>query len=75
MLDLARTSDVFLQNYRGGVADRLGVDYESIRAIKPDIVYIPISGYGETGPYASRPGTGSAAPGDERGDVQRRPDR
>jgi len=56
VLDLARTSDVFLQNYRGGVAERLGVDYESIRAVKPDIVYVSISGYGETGPYANRPG-------------------
>ena len=56
VLDLARSSDVFLQNYRGGVAERLGVDYESIRAIKPDIVYVSISGYGESGPYASRPG-------------------
>ena len=54
--ELARTSDVFLQNYRGGVAERLGLDYESIRAVKPDIVYVSITGYGETGPYASRPG-------------------
>lgn len=56
VLELARTSDVFLQNYRGGVAERLGVDYASIRAVKPDVVYVSISGYGETGPYANRPG-------------------
>jgi crotonobetainyl-CoA:carnitine CoA-transferase CaiB-like acyl-CoA transferase len=56
VLELARHSDVFLQNYRGGVAERLGVDYASIRAVKPDIVYVSISGYGETGPYANRPG-------------------
>jgi crotonobetainyl-CoA:carnitine CoA-transferase CaiB-like acyl-CoA transferase len=56
VLELARHSDVFLQNYRSGVAERLGVDYASIRAVKPDIVYVSISGYGETGPYASRPG-------------------
>jgi crotonobetainyl-CoA:carnitine CoA-transferase CaiB-like acyl-CoA transferase len=56
VLELARASDVFLQNYRGGVAERLGVDYESIRAVRPDIVYVSISGYGETGPYANRPG-------------------
>lgn len=56
VLELARSSDVFLQNYRIGVAERLGVDYESIRAVKPDIVYVSISGYGETGPYANRPG-------------------
>jgi crotonobetainyl-CoA:carnitine CoA-transferase CaiB-like acyl-CoA transferase len=56
VLDLARHSDVFLQNYRSGVAERLGMDYASIRAVKPDIVYVSISGYGESGPYASRPG-------------------
>ena len=56
VLDLVRSSDVFLQNYRSGVAERLGVDYESIRAVKPDIVYVSISGYGETGPYANGPG-------------------
>jgi crotonobetainyl-CoA:carnitine CoA-transferase CaiB-like acyl-CoA transferase len=53
---LARDADVFLQNYRPGVAARLGVDYETVRDINPRIVYISISGYGETGPYASRPG-------------------
>ena len=56
VLDLARGSDVFLQNYRPGVAERLGMDYESIRAARPDIVYVSISGYGESGPYANRPG-------------------
>ena len=56
VLDLARTCDVFVQNYRNGVAERLGVGYESIRAVKPDIVYVSISGYGEDGPYAERPG-------------------
>ena len=55
VLDLARGSDVFLQNYRSGVAERLGLDYDSVRAVKPDIVYVSITGYGETGPYA-RPG-------------------
>jgi crotonobetainyl-CoA:carnitine CoA-transferase CaiB-like acyl-CoA transferase len=53
---LARTADVVLQNYRPGVAARLGMDYETIRGINPRIVYISISGYGETGPYAGRPG-------------------
>ena len=56
VLDLARGSDVFLQNYRPGVAERLGMDYESIRAARPDIVYVSISGYGESGPYVNRPG-------------------
>lgn len=56
LLDLARTADVFLQNYRPGVAERLGVDYDSVKAVNPEIVYVSISGYGETGPYAHRPG-------------------
>ncbi|NEM91037.1 CaiB/BaiF CoA transferase family protein [Galbitalea soli] len=54
--ELVATSDVFLQNYRPGVAARLGVDYESLHAINPSIVYVSISGYGEDGPYKDRPG-------------------
>jgi crotonobetainyl-CoA:carnitine CoA-transferase CaiB-like acyl-CoA transferase len=53
---LVATADVFLQNYRPGVAARLGVDYESLRAVNPALVYVSISGYGEDGPYAQRPG-------------------
>lgn len=53
---LVETADVFLQNYRPGVAERLGVDYETLRAIRPDLVYVSISGYGSSGPYARRPG-------------------
>lgn len=53
---LVADADVFLQNYRPGVAARLGVDYDTLRAIKPDLVYVSMSGYGETGPYAGRPG-------------------
>ena len=56
LAELVAGADVFLQNYRPGVAGRLGVDYESIRAIRPDIIYVSISGYGESGPYVSRPG-------------------
>jgi crotonobetainyl-CoA:carnitine CoA-transferase CaiB-like acyl-CoA transferase len=56
LAQLVARADVFLQNYRPGVAERLGVDYASIAALKPDIVYASISGYGETGPYAQRPG-------------------
>jgi crotonobetainyl-CoA:carnitine CoA-transferase CaiB-like acyl-CoA transferase len=54
--ELAKTADVFLQNYRTGVAGRLGVDYDTIRALNPKIIYVSISGFGETGPYAGRPG-------------------
>jgi crotonobetainyl-CoA:carnitine CoA-transferase CaiB-like acyl-CoA transferase len=54
--DLVRVSDVFLQNYRVGTAERLGVGYEQLRAINPRLIYCSISGYGEEGPYAGRPG-------------------
>lgn len=53
---LVTTADVVLQNYRPGVAARLGVDYDSLKAIKPDLVYVSMSGYGESGPYVARPG-------------------
>lgn len=56
LLALVAEADVFLQNYRPGVAARLGVDYESLRAVNPGIVYVSISGYGEEGPYRDRPG-------------------
>jgi crotonobetainyl-CoA:carnitine CoA-transferase CaiB-like acyl-CoA transferase len=56
LLELVKTADVFLQNYRPGVAKRLGVDYESLSAINPRLVYVSISGYGEDGPYMNRPG-------------------
>jgi crotonobetainyl-CoA:carnitine CoA-transferase CaiB-like acyl-CoA transferase len=52
---LAATADVFVQNYRPGVADRLGVGEDAIRAVKPEIVYVSISGFGEIGPLADRP--------------------
>lgn len=56
LLDLVKTADVFLQNYRPGVAKRLGVDYESLSKINPKLIYVSISGYGEDGPYVNRPG-------------------
>lgn len=56
LLDLVRSADVFLQNYRPGVAARLGVDYDTLKAINPKLIYVSMSGYGESGPYATRPG-------------------
>ncbi|WP_029074638.1 CaiB/BaiF CoA transferase family protein [Kaistia adipata] len=56
LLELVKTADVFLQNYRPGVAKRLGVDYESLSKINPKLIYVSISGYGEDGPYLHRPG-------------------
>jgi crotonobetainyl-CoA:carnitine CoA-transferase CaiB-like acyl-CoA transferase len=56
LMDLVKTADVFLQNYRPGVAKRLGVDYDSLSAVNPKLVYASISGYGESGPYMNWPG-------------------
>jgi len=49
-------ADVVLQNFRGGVAEKLGIDYERVRARRPDIVYGSMNTFGHIGPYASRPG-------------------
>lgn len=56
LLELVKTADVFLQNYRPGVAKRLGVDYDTLSAINARLVYVSMSGYGEDGPYVNRPG-------------------
>ena len=56
LLQLVKDADVFLQNYRPGVAKRLGVDYETLSAINPRLIYVSMSGYGEDGPYVNRPG-------------------
>jgi formyl-CoA transferase len=53
---LARHADVIVENYRPDVKHRLGIDYASIQAINPRIVYGSISGFGQDGPYADRPG-------------------
>jgi crotonobetainyl-CoA:carnitine CoA-transferase CaiB-like acyl-CoA transferase len=52
---LSATADVFVQNFRPGVVERLGIDEEAIRAVAPHIVYVSISGFGEKGPYAKKP--------------------
>ena len=52
---LAATADVFIQNFRPGVVERLGVGEADVRAVRPDIVYVSISGFGEKGPFASKP--------------------
>jgi crotonobetainyl-CoA:carnitine CoA-transferase CaiB-like acyl-CoA transferase len=55
-LDLARKADVFVENFRPGVADRLGLGYEALRALNPGLVYCSISAFGQSGPYAKKPG-------------------
>ena len=54
LLRLAGAADVLVENYRPGVLARLGADYDAVRARNPTIVYCSISGYGQTGPYASK---------------------
>ena len=53
---LAAEADVIVENYRPDVKNRLGIDYEAIKAINPRIVYGSISGFGQSGPYRDRPG-------------------
>src|ERR1700731_1356047 len=53
---LVEKADVMVENFRPDVKARLGIDYESLRAINPRIVYGSISGFGQDGPYHKRPG-------------------
>ncbi len=60
---LVERADVLVENYRPGVKHRLGIDYERLRAINPRLVYASISGFGQDGPYADRPGLDQIAQG------------
>src|SRR5690606_30452433 len=53
---LARQCDVLVENFKVGGLRKYGLDYDSIRAINPGLVYCSITGFGQTGPYANRPG-------------------
>jgi crotonobetainyl-CoA:carnitine CoA-transferase CaiB-like acyl-CoA transferase len=55
-LRLAARSDLVLESFRPGVAARLGLSYEDVKALRPDVLYCSVSAFGQTGPYASRPG-------------------
>ena len=55
LLKLAATADVFIQNFRPGVVERLGIGEDEIRQVKPDIIYVSISGFGEHGPLSHKP--------------------
>jgi crotonobetainyl-CoA:carnitine CoA-transferase CaiB-like acyl-CoA transferase len=61
--ELAARSDVVVENFVPGGADRLGVGYQAVRALNPGIVYASVSGFGQTGPYAGRPGYNTIAQG------------
>jgi len=54
--ELLAKADVVMHNFRPGVMERLGFDYESVKAIKPDVVYAEITGYGNSGPFKGKPG-------------------
>lgn len=54
--DLARQSDVVIENYKVGQLAKYGLDYASLKAIKPDLIYCSITGFGQDGPYAHRAG-------------------
>ena len=60
---LAKQADVIVENYRSDVKHRLGVDYESVSKINPRIIYGSISGFGQSGPDATRPGVDQIAQG------------
>jgi crotonobetainyl-CoA:carnitine CoA-transferase CaiB-like acyl-CoA transferase len=55
-LDLVRKADVFIENFRPGVAERLGLGYDTLRALNARLVYCSISAFGQSGPYAKNPG-------------------
>ena len=58
---LVRTADVFVENYRPGALDRLGLGYAELSQLNPRLVYCSVSAYGHTGPDASKPGFGVIA--------------
>ena len=60
---LAATADVLIENFRPGVAARLGIDFETLAEVNPRLVHCSISGFGQTGPYASRGGFDLVAQG------------
>ena len=58
-LKLAAGADVVTQSFRPGVIERLGLDYETVQAMNPEVIYLSVSGFGTTGPLAERPATDS----------------
>ncbi|TME11777.1 MAG: CoA transferase, partial [Chloroflexi bacterium] len=56
LLELVSTATVLVENFRPGTLKKQGLDYETLREINPGLIYCSISGYGQDGPYATRPG-------------------
>ena len=76
-LDLARHCDVVVENARPGVMTRLGLDHDAIRAVRPDVVYCSISGFGQTGPDSQNPAYApvvQAASGYEMANLEQQPE-
>ena len=61
--ELARRADVIVENFLPGVAARLGLGYDAVGAVNPRVVYASVTGFGQTGPYAKRPGYNTIAQG------------
>lgn len=61
LLRLAESADVLIENFRPGTMERLGVGPDVLHAANPDLVMLRVTGYGQSGPYASRPGFGTLA--------------
>ncbi len=54
MRDLAAKSDILIENFKVGGLAAYGLDYESLKEINPELIYCSITGFGQTGPYATR---------------------
>jgi crotonobetainyl-CoA:carnitine CoA-transferase CaiB-like acyl-CoA transferase len=63
LMRMVEQADVVVENFRPDVKDRLGIDYDSLSAVNPGIVLASISGFGQDGPYAKRPGFDQIAQG------------
>ena len=61
--DLARRADVVIENFLTGVAEKLGLGYPAVRAVNPAVVYASVTGFGQTGPLARKPGYNTIAQG------------
>ncbi|HKT76599.1 MAG TPA: CoA transferase [Sphingobium sp.] len=55
--DLARGSDIVVENFKVGTLKKYGLDHDALKAVNPDLIYLSVTGFGQDGPYASRPGT------------------
>src|SRR4030042_152565 len=55
LFDLVKISDILWNNFRPGSMERLGADYETLKEINPRLIYVSITGYGPSGPFAGRP--------------------